>query len=167
MRIRLGDVTTPTGGGSGILDQIKSWFTGSVPNAANSPANVQEWMAEVKSRGNVVTRYPYTDDLANQGDLAERQQENDGSYTYFPAPDDVINADRVLRGLSTLAPVTGTVAAAGQRAGEAVQAGTKIILSAPRQALADALGISPGFVTVLLVLGGVTLAYKTLRRGTR
>lgn len=118
---RLGDVTTPTGGGSGVFSQIYSWFTGSTANAANSPQIVQDWMIAVRSRGNAVVRYPRTDDIGTAGDLAERESNIDPDtgavlgYSYYMAPDDVINADRVTRGLSKLAPATAVVADAGER----------------------------------------------------
>lgn len=113
VRAQLGDVTTPTGGGSGIVSQIVSWFSGTVANAGNEPQNVLDWEAQVRARGNAVVRYPKTDDIGTQGDLAERET-NDTGYSYYLAPQDVIAADRTLRGLSALAPATGKVAALGE-----------------------------------------------------
>lgn len=110
----LGDVTTPTGGGAGVVDQVISWFTGSVANAANEPQVVLDWEAAVRSRGNAVVRYPKTDDIGTQGDLAEREGNGGGGYSYYLAPDEVINADRINRGLSKLAPATAKVAALGE-----------------------------------------------------
>jgi len=122
----LGDVTTPTGGGAGIFSQIYSWFTGSVANAANEPQIVQDWMAQVRQRGNTVLRYPKTDNVGTAGDLAEREANTDDSgavigYNYYLAPLDVINADRTTRGLSLLAPATAKIAAAGEGLGQGLQ----------------------------------------------
>lgn len=114
VRAQLGDVTTPTGGGSGIVSQIVSWFSGTVANAGNEPQNVLDWEAQVHARGNAVVRYPKTDDIGTQGDLAEREANGTGGYSYYLAPQDVIDADRTLRGLSALAPATGKVAALGE-----------------------------------------------------
>ena len=164
----LGDVTTPTGGGGGIFDQVKNWFTGTVANTANAPANVLAWIADVKSRGNVVTRYPYTDENGTKGDLAEKEASTDSSgnvvYNYYLAPEDVVNADRVTRGLSVLAPVIADVAAAGEATGKAVQATSKAILDAPRQAIADALGISPTIVTVVALSAAGLWLYNKVRK---
>ena len=110
----LGDVTTPTGSGPGLFSQIAAWFTGSTANAANSPQIVLDWMADVRSRGNAVVRYPKTDDIGTQGDLAERETLDGGCYSYYLAPVDVINADRITRGLSLLAPATAKIAAVGE-----------------------------------------------------
>lgn len=111
----LGDVTTPTGSGAGLFSQIAAWFSGSVANAANSPQIVLDWQAQVKARGNVVARYPFKDDgIGTYGDLAEREDNGDGLYSYYMAPPDVISADRTTRNLSTLAPATAKVAAIGE-----------------------------------------------------
>lgn len=169
VRVQLGDVTTPTGSGPGIFDQIKNWFTGSVANAASSPQIVLDWAADVKARGNVATRYPKTDGIGVAGDLAEKEADVDNSgnatYVYYPAPDDVINADRITRGLSALAPVTGTVAAAGQAAGETIVETSKAVLDVPRQAIAGALGVNPTVITaVALGVAGLWLYSKVGKR---
>lgn len=126
----LGDVTTPTGGGSGIIDQITSWFTGSVANAANEPQNVQDWLAQVKARGNAVVRYPKTDDIGTAGDLAERETLDSGGYSYYMAPPDVIAADRTTRGLSVLAPATAKVAAVAESIGNPLANVSKTVVIA-------------------------------------
>ena len=120
---RLGDSTTPgQGSGPGVFSQIWGWITATPANAANSPAIVQKWMADVRARGNAVVRYPFpSDDVAQTGDLAERMDAGD-SYNYLPAPLDVVNADRVMRGLSTLAPITARVAEVGENIGKGLEA---------------------------------------------
>lgn len=120
---RLGDVTTPgTGSGPGLFSQIWGWITASPANAANSPVLVQQWMAQVRARGNAVVRYPFpSDDVAQNGDLVERMDAGD-SYNYIPAPLDVVNADRITRGLSTLAPITARVAEVGENIGKGLEA---------------------------------------------
>lgn len=113
---QLGDVTTPgTGSGPGYLSQIWGWLTASSANAANSPQIVQDWMAQVRARGNAVVRYPFpSDDVSQTGDLVERMDAGDAGYNYLPAPTDVVNADRALRNLSVLAPATAKIAAVGE-----------------------------------------------------
>jgi hypothetical protein len=119
---RLGDVTTPTGSQPGLVSQVWGWLTESnVANAANEPQNVQQWMADVRARGNAVVRYPKTDGIGTAGDLAERETTAFG-YSYYLAPADVIDADRTLRGLSKLAPVTARIAEVGEDIGRGLEA---------------------------------------------
>lgn len=119
-RAQLGDVTTPGGSGPGIVSQIASWFTGSVANADSSPQVVQDWQAGVRRRGNVAVRYPFPSDVVAQtGDLVERMDAGD-SYNYIPAPMDVVNADRTMRGLERLAPITARVAEVAEGLGEGI-----------------------------------------------
>lgn len=142
IRPQLGDTTTPgTGGGAGFFSQIWSWITASPANAANSPQIVQDWMEQVRANGNAVVRYPFPDDdVAHTGDLVERMDVGTG-YNYIPAPLDVVNADRTLRGLSKLAPITGDIAAAGERLGQ---------------------GITGDITKYALIAGGVVLAANVL-----
>jgi hypothetical protein len=161
---QLGDVTTPTGSEPGVFSQIWGWLTEPNPaNAANEPANVQAWMAAVRTRGNAVVRYPKTDDIGVQGDLAEREKTAFG-YSYYLAPDDVLQADYIVRGLSWAARPVGAAAAAAEAGAEAVQGGVKLVLQAPRDALSDITGISPKLITAGLVLGVGALIYGAVRK---
>jgi hypothetical protein len=42
------------------------------------------------------------------------------SYNYIPAPMDVVNADRTMRGLERLAPITARVAEVAEGLGEGI-----------------------------------------------
>lgn len=160
----LGDVTTPTGSDPGLFSQIWGWLTEpNVANAANEPQNVQNWMASVRARGNAVVRYPKTDDIGAAGDLAEREQTAYG-YAYYLAPDDVLQADYLVRGLSWAARPVGAAAAAAQTGAEVVQGGVKLVLQAPRQALSDLTGVSPKLITAALVAGVGALIYGAVRK---
>lgn len=116
---RLGDVTTPTGSGPGVLSQIWGWITATPANAANSPQVVQDWMAAVRLRGNAVVRYPKTDDIGTAGQLAEKEANRDDAgnvlgYSYYIAPPEVLAADSTNRTLSQAAPTVAKIAAVGE-----------------------------------------------------
>lgn len=117
---QLGDATTPTGGGSGLVSQVIGWFTGSTANAANAPQVVQDWMRAVQARGNAVVRYPKTDGIGIQGQLTERETTATG-YSYYVAPADVLAADANTAALSTLAPITARVSEAGENLGKGLE----------------------------------------------
>lgn len=112
---RLGDVTTPTGSGPGILSQVWGWITATPANAANSPQVVQDWMTAVRARGNAVVRYPRTDEIGTVGQLAEREANTDANgtvigYSYYIAPSDVLAADGINATLSKAAPTVAKIA---------------------------------------------------------
>jgi hypothetical protein len=77
-------------------------------------------MRAVRARGNAVVRYPKTDGIGIQGQLAERESTGTG-YSYYVAPPEVLEADGNTAALSTLAPITARVAEVGEGLGKGLE----------------------------------------------